>query len=240
MNQNAARPLIAEFLGTFCLVFAGTAAIVVNDLNDGVVTHVGIALTFGLIVLAMIYAIGDVSGAHINPAVTFAFYVGGRFPLKSVLPYIVCQCGGAILASVCLTVLFPDSATLGMTTPSGTITQTFVLEVILTFMLMFVILSVSTGAKEEGVTAATAIGAVVGLEALLGGPISGASMNPARSLGPALICGNLGLVWIYIAAPVLGALMAVPFCKIMRADCCSLPGAKDGIPIKDGSPIEGG
>ncbi len=220
MNPTLSQKICAEALGTYCLVFVGTAAIVVNDLGEGVITHAGVALTFGLIVLAMIYAIGDVSGAHINPAVTLAFAVARRFPLRLVGPYIAVQCLGAVLASLTVLVLFPDHETLGQTLPSGSIMQTFVLEFVLTFMLMFVILSVSTGAKEKGITAGIAIGAVVGLEALFGGPISGASMNPARSLGPALAGLHFTHLWIYIAAPILGALAAVPTCRCIRDENC--------------------
>ena len=143
-------------------MFAGTGAIISNDVHSGAVTHVGIALTFGLVVLAMIYAIGDISGAHINPAVTIAFTVAGRFPVAKAVPYVVCQCAGAILASLLLRGMFPDHELLGATLPAAAVYQAFVMEVVLTFMLMFVILSVSTGAMEEGVTAGLAIGAVVG------------------------------------------------------------------------------
>jgi aquaporin Z len=173
------RKLAAECLGTFALLFAGTGAIVINDVTGGAVSHVGVALTFGLIVLAMVYAVGDVSGAHLNPAVTLGFFAARRFPGRSVLPYVGSQCAGALLASLCLRLLFPGHATLGATLPGGDALQSFVLEVLLTCLLMFVILSVSTGAKEKGITAGIAVGSVVGLEALFAGPISGPSMNPA-------------------------------------------------------------
>src|SRR5436309_751336 len=144
------RRLLAEMMGTFALVFAGTGAIVINDITHGTVTHVGIALTFGLVVLAMIYALGDVSGAHLNPAVTLGFFSARRFPLRWVGPYIIAQFAGAILASVFLRLLFPDHSTLGATLPAGPDMQSFWLELVLTAMLMFVILSVSTGAQEKG------------------------------------------------------------------------------------------
>ena len=219
------KKLVAEFLGTFCLVFAGTGAIVIDTVSGGAVSHVGVALTFGLIVLAMIYTIGDISGAHINPAVTIGFFVARRFEARNVLPYVMSQCAGALLASVALRFLFPQSATLGATVPADSAMQSFVLEMILTALLMFVILSVSTGAREKGITAGIAVGAVIGLEALFAGPISGASMNPARSLAPAVISGNTQMVWIYLVAPVLGALLAVPACICVReSGCCSANG----------------
>lgn len=208
--------LLAEFLGTFMLVLAGTGAIVINDLSGGAITHVGIAITFGLIVLAVIYAYGDISGAHINPAVTLAFWAAKRFPGNQVLPYILAQCGGAVAASVTLRLLFPEHQTLGATLPGGAALQSFVLEVILTWWLMTVILGVAEGAKEKGLVAGIVIGAVVMLEALFAGPVSGASMNPARSLGPALVSLNLTDLWIYLCAPVLGALLAVWSCRFVR------------------------
>ncbi|HWB02218.1 MAG TPA: aquaporin [Verrucomicrobiales bacterium] len=214
------RKLVAELLGTFCLVFAGTGAIVINDVSHGALGHAGIALTFGLIVLAMIYTFGDVSGAHLNPAVTLAFASAGRFPWKAVGPYVFAQIMGALAASALLRFLFPAHALLGTTLPAGSSSQSFVLEVVLTAILMITILSVSTGAKEKGVTAGIAIGAVIGLEAMFAGPVCGASMNPARSLAPAVISGHLEHLWIYLTAPVLGALLAVPLCFCVRENCC--------------------
>jgi MIP family channel proteins len=217
------KKLIAEFLGTFILVFAGTGAIVVNDSSNGTVSHVGIALTFGLIVLAMIYAVGDVSGAHMNPAVTFGFFMARRFHSRSVLPYIASQCSGAICASVVLRLMFPSHETLGATLPAGDAIQSFAMEVILTFVLMFVILSVSTGPKEKGVMAGIAVGAVVGLEALFAGPISGASMNPARSFAPALVSLRLESLWIYLTAPFLGTALSVAACRCVHEKTCCPP-----------------
>ena len=191
-------------------------------ISGGVVTHVGISLTFGLIVLAMIYALGDISGAHINPAVTIGFVVARRLPARFALPFIASQCAGAILASACLRLLFPAHEGLGATTPAYSAWQAFVLEAILTFVLMFVILGLSTGAKEKGITAGIAIGSVIGLEALFAGPISGASMNPARSLGPAVVAVQFSSLWVYIAAPILGALAAIPACRCVReGSCCT-------------------
>ena len=218
------KKLFAELLGTFALVFAGTGAIVINDVSSGRITHVGIALTFGLIVLAMIYTFGDVSGAHLNPAVTLGFFAAGRMPGREVLPYIGAQIAGALLASGGLKMLFPGHANLGATLPQGSAMQSFVLELVLTALLMLVILSVSTGAKEKGLTAGIAIGSVIALEALFAGPICGASMNPARSLAPALWSGQLAALWIYLAAPVGGALVATVLCGCVREPgCCGRP-----------------
>jgi aquaporin Z len=171
----------------------------------------------------MIYAVGDVSGAHLNPAVTVGFALSGRFSQREILPYIAAQCGGAFLASLALRGLFSNQPTLGATLPAGSDIQSFVLELILTLILMFVILSVSTGAKEKGITAGIAVGAVIGLEAMFAGPICGASMNPARSLAPAVISGNLAHLWIYLTAPFVGASLAVWVCRGCHgSDCCPL------------------
>src|SRR5436190_1992679 len=199
------KKLVSEFVGTFAMVFAGTGAITINDVSGGAVTHVGIALTFGLVVLAMIYAVGEVSGAHLNPAITAGFWLAGRFSGRAVLPFIVAQTLGALMASATLRLLFPQHPTLGTTLPAGSELQSFVLEFVLTFLLMFVILNVSTGPKEKGITAGIAVGAVIGLEAMFAGKICGASMNPARSLAPAIISGHFEHLWLYLAAPVLGA-----------------------------------
>jgi aquaporin Z len=215
------RRLIAECFGTFALVFAGTGAIVINDVSGGTVTHVGIALTFGLIVLAMIYALGDVSGCHLNPAVTLGFFAARRFGGRWVVPYLVSQMLGALLASGTLRLMFPAHATLGATLPAGDAIQSFVLEFILTLILMFVILSVSTGSKEKGILAGVAVGSVIALEALFAGPICGASMNPARSLAPALVALRFDSLWIYLTAPVLGACVSVLACRcIHEPGCC--------------------
>ena len=225
--------LVAEFFGTFALVFAGTGAIVINDVTGGAVTHAGIALTFGLVVLAMIYTVGDVSGAHLNPAVTIGFFAAGRCGLNTVFSYVASQLLGAIAASLLLRFLFPQNKTLGITLPAGSVLQSFILEIVLTFILMWVILSVSTGAKEKGITAGIAVGAVIALEAMFAGPISGASMNPARSFGPALVSLHFQHLWIYLLAPLLGALIAVPICRLIcrEEECCgplsSAPYASD-------------
>jgi aquaporin Z len=216
------KKLAAEFIGTFALVFAGTGAIVIDETTGGAVTHVGVALTFGLIVLAMIYTVGDISGAHLNPAVSLGFFTARRFPLRQAVPYIASQCGGALAASGVLRFLFPQSQMLGTTVPAGSAIQSFVLELILTATLMFVILGVSTGASEKGITAGIVVGAVIGLEAMFAGPICGASMNPARSLGPAAMSGRFHHLWVYLLAPVIGAGVGVLACRCVReSGCCS-------------------
>jgi aquaporin NIP len=213
--------LTAEFLGTFALVFAGTGAVVVNELT-GVVTHVGVALTFGLVVLALIFSLGDVSGAHFNPAVTIGFVLSRRFPAREAMPYILAQLVGACCASLSLRAIFPDSEQLGATLPRGSAMQSFVLELLLTAFLMFVILNSTTGAKEKGFAVGIIVGSVIGLEAMFAGPICGASMNPARSIGPALVAGRLDSLWIYLTAPILGATLAVPGCWcVQKPGCCS-------------------
>lgn len=213
--------LLAECLGTFALVFAGTGAIVINEVSGGSIGHAGVALTFGLIVLAMIYTFGDVSGAHFNPAVTLAFATARRFSWSSVPGYLLSQSAGAFAASGLLRFLFEtNNHKLGATLPAGSATQSFILEAVLTAILMLTILSVSTGSKEKGVTAGIAIGAVIALEAMFAGPICGASMNPIRSLAPALVSGHVEHLWIYLLAPILGALAAVPLCIGVREDGC--------------------
>lgn len=207
---------IAELLGTFALVFCGTGAIVINQHAGGVITHVGIAITFGFIVMAMIYTLGDISGAHMNPAVTIAFTIAKRFQLKQVLPYILSQAIGALLASATLKYLFPANETLGATLPAGTDMQSFVLEFILTFFLMLVIINVATGSKEQGMFAGLAIGSTVLLEAMFAGPVCGASMNPIRSFSPAIVSGHTEHLWIYIVAPIAGAAFAIPIFHLLH------------------------
>lgn len=219
------RTVLAEVVGTFALVFAGTGAVVV-EAQTGALGHVGVALTFGLVVMAAIYAVGEVSGAHINPAVTIAFWASGRFPGRRVAPYILAQLGGALAASLLLRLLFPEDGVLGATVPAGSPVQSLVLEAVLTFLLMFVILGVAVGAKEVGLLAGVAIGGTVAFEALMGGPISGASMNPARSLAPALVGTDFTLLpvqWVYVVGPVAGALLAVVLYRAVYGDTVQTP-----------------
>lgn len=199
--------LLAEGIGTFGLVFAGCGAIMIDTLSNGQITHVGVGLVFGLVMAAMIYATGHLSGAHLNPAVTLGFVLARHFPLRRLAGYWLAQLLGAIAASACLRLLLGNVAHLGAMLPAGTggAWQAFGFEVLLTFFLMFVIMAVATDTRAVGQAAALAIGATVGLEALFAGPISGASMNPARSLAPALISGTWTDQWVYVLAPLLGA-----------------------------------
>jgi len=215
-------------IGTFSLVFAGCGAIMVDTLADGVVTHVGIGLTFGLVIMAMIYATGHISGAHFNPAVTIAFASVGRFPWSQVPFYVMGQIAAAILASEALSIVLGPVANLGMTTPAGAPLQSLVLEGIITFVLMFVIIAVATDSRAVGAMAGWAIGGAVAVGSIFAGPVSGASMNPARSLGPALASGDIQSVWIYILGPLVGAIVgALAYCAVRcetdertAAGCC--------------------
>lgn len=211
------KKYIAELIGTFALVFCGTGAVIINEVSGGQVGHIGIAVTFGLVVMAMIYAVGHISGAHFNPAVTLGFALSGDLPTKEILPFITAQLLGALLASGILRFLFPEANTMGETLPTGSIMQTFVLEMILTYFLMFVIINVATGSKELGMMAGLAIGGTVLLEAMFAGPITGASMNPARSIAPAIFAMNLEHLWAYILAPILGSFLAVSSWKLIRS-----------------------
>lgn len=215
---------VSEFLGTFALVFAGTGAIIINDMFGGVITHPGIAITFGLIVMAMIYAVGDISGAHLNPAVTVGFWLAARLPGRHIPRYVISQFLGAFAGSLLLKLIFPQHPTLGSTLPAINLVGAFVFEIVLTFFLMFVIIHVATGAKEKGLMAGVAIGATVALAAMFAGPATGASMNPARSLAPAVFSGTFTHLWIYLTAPFIGSALAIFLCRSMDYEgCCPDP-----------------
>ncbi|MFB9759320.1 MIP/aquaporin family protein [Ectobacillus funiculus] len=211
------KKLTAEFLGTYFLVFAGPGAVVIDQITQSL-SHIGIALTFGLVVTALIYTFGHISGAHFNPAVTIGFFLYGDMNKRDAISYIIVQLLGAILASMTTLLLFGNVAKLGATLPRGTESQSFVLEFILTFFLMIIILGSAVHGKAIKSFAGLAIGATVGLEAMFGGPISGASMNPARSIGPAIASGHLEHLWIYIVATILGAIVATFVYKFMHEE----------------------
>ncbi len=212
------RRAAAEGLGVFALVFAGCGAIVTEAEHPGSLGVVGIALVFGLIVMAMVYATGHLSGAHLNPAVTVAFVLSRHFPRAEALAYLVAQLAGALLAAALLAAIWPsDPAALGTTAPTIGAGSALVYEAVLTAFLMFVIMAVATDTRAIGAGAAIAVGGTVGLDALFGGPITGASMNPARSLGPALVSGQLGDLWIYLAGPILGAALGALAYQAVRA-----------------------
>jgi aquaporin NIP len=206
--------IIAEFIGTFFLVFAGTGAIIVDSISHEV-THVGVSLTFGLVIAVLIYALGHISGAHFNPAVTIAFWALGEFPARKVPWYVAGQLLGAIAASELLRALFGMSGGLGVTSPQGAIAVSLILEIVMTFLLVFVIFGSAVHGKAVKGFAGIAIGGTIALDALFGGPISGASMNPARSLGPAFVAGTWTDQWIYVLGPIVGALLAVVVYKMM-------------------------
>lgn len=216
------KKYIAETLGTFTLIFCGCGAMTINEITNGSISHVGVATTWGLVVMAMIYAFGEISGAHFNPAVTIAFAFSKKFSWKEVPKYILAQSLGAIFAIFILWFLFPDSQFLGETSPAAGFPayKAAILEFLLTFFLMVVIINVSTGSKEIGTMAGIAIGAVILLEAMFAGPMTKASMNPIRSIAPAIFTGNFQYLWLYISAPILGAIAAVSSCKLVKDDQC--------------------
>ena len=210
------KAFLSEFLGTFALVFFGTGAIVVSEEWTNVISNFGISAAFGTIVCVMIYVLGSYSGAHFNPVVTLGFALSKRFPVKNIAPYIGFQFAGGIVASLLLWFLFPENELLGSTLPKDSASQSFVIEVILTFFLVFVILIISEETHTHNKFAGIIIGLTVFLDALVGGPISGASMNPARSFAPALISGNFTHLWIYFSAPVLGAVFSVLTFRVFK------------------------
>jgi MIP family channel proteins len=204
MTRPITRCLGAEVIGTFALVFAGCGAIMVNT-KTGQLGHVGVAISFGLVIMFGIYAVGHISGAHFNPAVTFAFALTRHFPWRRAGLYWCAQLTGALVAAAVLRGSLGNIADVGATLPSGSQAQSFRWESVMSLFLMFVILAVATDTRAVGEAAALAVGGTVLLDAMFGGPISGASMNPARSIGPAFVSGNLHALWLYIVAPIVGA-----------------------------------
>ena len=218
MQSSLPKRCLAEIIGTFGLVFATAGANVVDELSDGRITHLGVGIVSGLIISAMIYAVGHISGAHFNPAVTLGFAVGRHFPLKEVPVYWVSQLLGAVTGAFSLRALFGEVGIMGGTVPRGSTLESFGFEIPLTFILMFVIMAVATDSRAKGPHAALAIGATVALNSIFGGPISGASMNPARSFGPALAAWNWADHWIYWVAPPIGAAIAALAYNVLRGE----------------------
>jgi MIP family channel proteins len=211
------RAHLAEGLGTFALIFFGCGAIAVGA-QSGQLGHPAVAVAFGLVIAVMIYALGHISGAHFNPAVSVGFAVGRHFPWSRAATYSLAQIAGATLGALALRVMLGADADLGVTQPSGSELQSLAWEGLLTFFLMLVITAVATDTRAVGEAAALAIGGTVALGALVGGPISGASMNPARSLGPALVAGDLTAIWIYLIGPVVGAIGAALVYRYLRGE----------------------
>ena len=232
MSGEDLRALVAEAIGTFALVFAGCGAIMV-DARTHALGHVGVAITFGLVILFGIYAVGHISGAHFNPSVTFAFAVSRHFPWTRALGYWGAQFVGALAAAAVLRGSLGNVADVGATLPSGSQGQSFLWELILTFFLMFVIMAVATDTRAVGEAAAIAVGGTVGLDAMFGGPISGASMNPARSIGPAFVSGNLHALWLYIVAPICGASLAALAYQFVRGEPTRPAPIAEGAPLED-------
>ncbi len=218
------RALVAEALGTFALVFAGAGAVMV-DAKTHQLGHVGVSLVFGLVIMAMIYAVGHISGAHFNGAVTFAFALTRHFPWPRAAAYWAAQLTGAVAAAAVLRVSLGNVAHVGATLPSGSQRQSFFWELVLTAILMFVIMAVATDTRAVGEAAAIAIGGTIALDALVGGPISGASMNPMRSMGPAFVSGDLHALWLYIVAPVIGASVGALLYQFVRGEAEAPAGA---------------
>ncbi len=217
MERALVRSLVAELIGTFALVFAGAGAIMV-DAKTHALGHLGVAITFGLVIMAMIYAVGHISGAHFNPAVSLGFALSRHFPWPRMLAYWIAQVAGAVIAAAFLRGSLGNVAHTGVTLPAGSQGQSFLWELVLTFLLMFVIMAVATDTRAVGEAAAIAVGGTVGLDAMFGGPISGASMNPARSLGPALASGDLHALWVYLAAPPIGAALGALAYQFVRGE----------------------
>jgi len=216
-SSPLARVLVAEAIGTFALVFAGAGAVMV-DAKTHELGHVGVAITFGLVIMAMIYAVGHISGAHFNGAVTLAFALTRHFPWPRAAGSWAAQLTGAVAAAALLRASLGNIAHVGATLPSGSERQSFLWELVLTAILMFVIMAVATDTRAVGEAAAIAIGGTVGLDAMFGGPVTGASMNPARSLGPGIVAGDLHSIWVYLLAPIVGAALAAITYAFIRAE----------------------
>jgi aquaporin NIP len=206
----------AELIATFILVFGGCGAVMVDVKSGGQVTHVGVALAFGLVITVMIYAVGHISGAHMNPAVTIAFATARHFPWKQVPAYLGAQITGAIASAYVLRLILNNDASEGASLPAGSNAQSLILEIIITFILMFVISAVATDTRAVGELAGIAVGGTIALNALMAGPISGASMNPARSLGPAIASSNYKSIWVYIVGPIVGAVAGALVYNLIR------------------------
>jgi MIP family channel proteins len=217
LDPALARSLVAEAIGTFALVFAGAGAVMV-DAKTHQLGHIGIAITFGLVIMVMIYAVGHISGAHFNAAVTFSFALTRHFPWSRAVGYWAAQFVGALTAAAILRASLGNIAHVGATLPSGSLAQSFLWEAVMSGFLMFVILAVATDTRAVGEAAAIAIGGTIGLDAMFGGPISGASMNPMRSLGPALVSGDLHALWLYIVAPLVGASIGGVLYQFIRVE----------------------
>ena len=226
-RPNLIRRAAAEGIGVFALVFAGCGAIITEAEHPGSLGTVGIAITFGLVIMVMVYATGHLSGAHLNPAVTLAFVLTRHFPRTEAVAYLAAQVAGALVAAAVLAAIWPsEPAALGTTLPTVGAGSAFAYETILTAFLMFVIMAVATDTRAVGAAAAIAIGGTVGLDALFGGPVTGASMNPARSLGPALVAGELHDLWIYLLAPPLGAALGALAYQLVRGEHPGDPAAE--------------
>jgi MIP family channel proteins len=208
--------LAAEAIGTFGLVFLGAGAAAVNAWSNGAVSHTGVSLTFGAVILVAVYALGHISGAHLNPAVTFGFWVARRFPGREVGPYVAAQLAGAIAGAIALQAAVGSFAIFATTRPAIPVLPALGVEIVLSFFLMLVVMAVATDSRVAGEVAGLAVGFIVMVDALMGGPLTGASMNPARSFGPALATGQWDAHWIYWVGPMAGMAVAVPTYEYLR------------------------
>ena len=217
IQPDSPRRIAAEAIGTFVLVFIGCGTVVANAEYGGALGLVGVALAFGLAVTAVIYSIGHLSGAHINPAVTLAFFVTRHLPWRNAAFYVAAQFAGGLAAALSLRAMWPDSpGDLGATTYSVGAGTAFCYEALLTAILMFVVMAVATDTRAIGAAAAIAVGATVALDILCGGAVTGASMNPARSLGPGVASGETAGLWLYLTAPIIGALLGAGAYQAVR------------------------